>query len=96
MQFLDTSDCKSSRRVAKDYFIIQFLPFPRILLDLLGLDEFARSDADGNEKGPLQDQDTGIVSICCWLVVLGLNGPLRQYFSLYRAVSQREVERKEK
>ena len=24
------------------------------------------------------------------LVVLGLNGPLRQYFSLYRAVSQRE------
>ena len=27
---------------------------------------------------------------------LGLNGPLRQYFSLYRAVSQREGERKEK
>ena len=25
----------------------------------------------------------------------GLNGPLRQYFSLYRAVSQREGERKE-
>ena len=24
-----------------------------------------------------------------WLVVLGLNGPLRQYFSLYRAASQR-------
>ena len=24
-----------------------------------------------------------------WLVVFGLNGPLRQYFSLYRAVSQR-------
>ena len=31
-----------------------------------------------------------------WLVVFGLNGPLRQYFSLYRAVSQREGERKEK
>ena len=32
-----------------------------------------------------------------WLVgCLGLNGPLRQYFSLYRAVSQREGERKEK
>ena len=29
-----------------------------------------------------------------WLVVFGLNGPLRQYFSLYRAVSPRE--RKEK
>ena len=32
---------------------------------------------------------------CAWLVVLGLtalNGPLRQYFSLYRAVSQREGE----
>ena len=26
----------------------------------------------------------------------GLNGPLRQYFSLYRTVSQREGERKEK
>ena len=39
-----------------------------------------------------------------WLVVLGLtalsrfglDGPLKQYFSLYRAVSQREGERKEK
>ena len=32
-----------------------------------------------------------------WLVgCFGLNGPLRQYFSLYRAVSQREEERKEK
>ena len=29
-----------------------------------------------------------------WLVVF--NGPLRQYFSLYRAVSQREGERNEK
>ena len=30
-----------------------------------------------------------------WLVgCCGLNGPLRQYFSLYRAVSQREGERK--
>ena len=33
----------------------------------------------------------------CWLVgCFGLNGPLRQYFSLYRAVSQREGERREK
>ena len=32
-----------------------------------------------------------------WLVgCFGLNGPLRQYFSLYRVVSQREGERKEK
>ena len=32
-----------------------------------------------------------------WLVgCFGLNGPLRQYFSLYRDVSQREGERKEK
>ena len=32
-----------------------------------------------------------------WLVgCFGLNGPLRQYFSLYRAISQREGERKEK
>ena len=33
-----------------------------------------------------------------WLVgwLFGLSGPLRQYFSLYRAVSQREGERGEK
>ena len=32
-----------------------------------------------------------------WLVGgFGLNSPLRQYFSLYQAVSQREGERKEK
>ena len=34
---------------------------------------------------------------CGWLVgCFGFNGPLRQYFSLYRAVSQREGERGEK
>ena len=34
----------------------------------------------------------------CYLFVIcfGFNGPLRQYFSLYRAVSQREGERGEK
>ena len=32
-----------------------------------------------------------------WLVgCLGFNGPLRQYFSLYRTISQREGERGEK
>ena len=33
----------------------------------------------------------------CWLVgCFGLNGTLRQYFSLYRAVCQKEGERREK
>ena len=31
-----------------------------------------------------------------WLVGFGLNGPLRQYFSLYRAVSQREKKRNDR
>ena len=31
-----------------------------------------------------------------WLVGFGFNGPLRRYFSLYRAVSQREGEREER
>ena len=31
-----------------------------------------------------------------WLVGFGFNGPLRQYFSLYRAVFQREGDRGEK
>ena len=37
-------------------------------------------------------------SISGWLVgwLFGFNGPLRQYFSLYRAVSQREGERGKK
>ena len=38
-----------------------------------------------------------MLSLNIWLVgCFGLNGPLRQYFSLYRVVSQREGERKEK
>ena len=37
-----------------------------------------------------------IQNLVGWLVVFGLNCPLRQYFSLYQAVSQREGERKEK
>ena len=37
------------------------------------------------------------MGILDWLVgCFGFNGPLRQYFSLYRAVSQREGEREEK
>ena len=33
----------------------------------------------------------------CWMVgCFGFNSPLKQYFSLYRAVSQREGEREEK
>ena len=37
------------------------------------------------------------LNMLSWLVgCLGLNGPLRQYFSLYRAVFQREEERNQK
>ena len=38
-------------------------------------------------KGPLNPKST--TNEHSWLVVLGLNDPLRQYFSLYRVVSQR-------
>ena len=38
-----------------------------------------------------------VVWLVGWLVgCVRLNGPLRQYFSLYRAVSHREGERKER
>ena len=37
-----------------------------------------------------------MVRLVGWFGCFGLNGPLRQYFSLYRAVSQREGERGEK
>ena len=54
--------------------------------------------------GPKNEFETAMVNepsvfeaLIRWLVgCFGLNGPLRQYFSLYRAVSQREGERKEK
>ena len=36
------------------------------------------------------------VAVGCLVGCFGFNGPLRQYFSLYRAVSQREGEREEK
>ena len=40
---------------------------------------------------------TELSKLLGWLVgCFGFNGPLRQYFSLYRAVSQREGERGEK
>ena len=42
-------------------------------------------------KGPLSQKQ----SIIGWLVGFGRNGPLRQYFSLYRDVSQREGDRGE-
>ena len=39
----------------------------------------------------------GMPQLDFWLVgCFGLNDPLRQYFSLYRVVSQREGEREEK
>ena len=41
------------------------------------------------------DEDMNCV-ISLLVGCFGLNGPLRQYFSLYRAVSQREGERGEK
>ena len=45
---------------------------------------------------PPELKKNGILDTFGWLVgCFGLNGPLRQYFSLYRAVSQREGERKE-
>ena len=49
-------------------------------------------------KSPITE-DNNIFGIILGLVGLGwfgLNGPLGQYFSLYRAVSQREGERGEK
>ena len=52
-------------------------------------------DSNTSEKhmiGRLFDTDPTSWLVGCY----GLNGPLRQYFSLYRAVSQREGERKEK
>ena len=58
----------------------------------------------GPYRRPMIDATYVTFSVSCelsqpmgWLVgCLGFNDPLRQYFSLYRAVSQREGERGEK
>ena len=49
------------------------------------------------ESGALPIAPRGPAILFDWLVgCFGFNGPLRQYFSLYQAVSQREGEREEK
>ena len=45
--------------------------------------------------GPLVGWLVGLL-VGCLVSCFGLNGPLRQYFGLYRAISQKEGERKEK
>ena len=56
-----------------------------IITDLKRIQQFAKNA--GNISRASENLD--------WLVgCFGLNGPLRQYFSLYRAVPQREGERK--
>ena len=50
---------------------------------------------DGQKPG--NQENFYIIQVFGWLAgCFGLNGSLRQYFSLYQAVSQREGERKEK
>ena len=52
---------------------------------------------DGWIDGQTNGQRTDGWIVCCWSAGCSrLNGPLKQYFSLYRAVSQREGERKER
>ena len=47
---------------------------------------FQRHSAEGGGRGDLVG----------WLVDLGFNGPLRQYFSLYRGPSPKEREKEER
>ena len=48
-------------------------------------------------KLPVPGRPTILITEGSWLVgCFGFSGPLRQYFSLYRAVSQREGERRER
>ena len=49
-------------------------------------------DEDKGEVEELDDEADQVTLLGCF----GVNGPLRQYCSLYRAISQREGERKEK
>ena len=70
-------------------FVLSF--FPRDVLDeILNLIESVSEDFPSYSYTFTTFQEFG------WLVGFRFNGPLRQYFSLYRAVSQREGERGKK
>ena len=59
--------------------------------------DFDTGSQSGNFGKGVSDFRFGSLGNGDWFVgCFGFNGPLRQYFSLYRAVSQREGERKEK
>ena len=60
------------------------------------VEQFARMRRSVKVFAVATFQETLIKHLFGWLDGFGLNGPLRQYFSLYRAVSQREGERGEK
>ena len=66
------------------------------------MQEIGRAGMDGNPSEALLyfnmsdiASNTNVKSVG-WLVGFGFNGPLSQYFSLYRAVSQREGDRGKK
>ena len=74
---------------------------PEVPGSIPGPATYFRFSFRGFKKGSYQLLATyvleALVNHLGWLFgCFGLNGPLRQYFSLYRAVSQREGERKEK
>ena len=55
-----------------------------------------RRDHIAHHRAYVKKKHTTSLGMIGWLVGFGFNGPLRQYFSLYRAVSQREGERRKK
>ena len=80
----------------------QFSEKLQVCLDTIGLDSSKYSSHSlrrGGTSFALQcDLSVDLIKIQGdWLVgCFWFNGPLRQYFSLYRAVSQREGEREKK
>ena len=88
--------------VTKIYQVVEFKPqrcFYQFVQDVS--DARRQGDSDPSkailaDTRKLEGNASYGVTIICWLVGFGFNGPLRQYFSLYRAVSQREGERGKK
>ena len=81
------SDFRSFHTLNNDTFRQMFLMQTRVVIIGMQVDNdlyYCRI-----ESRPERRVSLILLILPCWLVGFGFNGPLRQYFSLYRAVSQR-------
>ena len=87
-QFISESDLSAEEERSVEISRPAYLNFCRNINDSVSELSDNKSEIDEEDWAAVDNLSSG------WLVgCFGLNGPLRQYFSLYQAVSQRKGER---